>query len=175
VQTCWPSSYQVSSRLTPYALPQATDSSAVVAAQAEVEALQEQLRMKEEALSAAQRAATAERDGLAQQLQEAKEEVARLRAGPKKVEQPVTDDVKVGKAPKPCLHVNVNVVPPADSVEGPGDSHQPSRQSPVCVMSAAGRRDSPHSGHPGGAGGSGTEVINAMNKLRSLCIAHLCG
>jgi hypothetical protein len=58
--------------------------------------LQEQLRMKDEALSAAQeqlrmqdearQRATAERDGLAQQLREAREEVARLRAGPKNVE-----------------------------------------------------------------------------------------
>ncbi len=46
--------------------------------------LQEQLRVKDEALSA-----------LAQQLIESEEEVARLRAGSKKVEQPVTDDVKV--------------------------------------------------------------------------------
>ncbi len=60
-----------------------------------MEALQKQLRMKDEALSAAQRAATAERDGLAQQLREAKEEVAWLRAGPEKVVQPATDDVKV--------------------------------------------------------------------------------
>ncbi len=66
-------------------------------------AAQKQLHKQEEALSAAQRAATAERDGLAQQLRESQEEVARLKAGPEKVEQPVTDDVKVGKAPRTCV------------------------------------------------------------------------
>ncbi len=56
--------------------------------------LQEPLRVTDEALSAAQRAASAsaaERDGLARQLKQSEQEVARLRAGP------TTDDVKVGK------------------------------------------------------------------------------
>ncbi len=58
--------------------------------------------MKDEALSAAQLAAAAERDELAQELREAKEEVARLMAGPQNKEQRVTDNVKVGKAPRTC-------------------------------------------------------------------------
>ncbi len=58
-------------------------------------AAQEPLHKKDEALSAAQRAASeaaAQRDALAQQLKASEQEVARLRAGP------TTDDVKVGAA-----------------------------------------------------------------------------
>jgi hypothetical protein len=73
--------------------------------------LEEQLCKKDEALSAAQPSATAERDGLAQQLREAKEEVARLKAGSKEVEQPATDGVKVGKPPRTCLHAIVHIAP----------------------------------------------------------------
>jgi hypothetical protein len=78
--------------------------------------LQEQLRMKDEALSAAQRA-TAEREELAQQLRVAEEEVARLRAGPKKVEQLATDNVKVGMALRTCQRANVNITPPCLQVQ----------------------------------------------------------
>ncbi len=72
--------------------------------------------MKDEALSAAQRA-TAEREELAQQLRVAEEEVARLRAGPKKVEQLATDNVKVGMALRTCQRANVNITPPCLQVQ----------------------------------------------------------
>ncbi len=48
---------------------------------------------------------------MAQQLRVAEEEVARLRAVPKKVEQLVTEDVKVGKTPRTCQHANVDIAP----------------------------------------------------------------
>ncbi len=58
--------------------------------------------MKDEVLSAAQHAASevaTEREGLARELKDSEREPVQQRAGPKKVQEPVTDDVKVGKSP----------------------------------------------------------------------------
>jgi hypothetical protein len=111
---------------------------------------QEQLRMKDTALSAAQR------------------------AGPEKVEQLATDDVKVGKAPRTCLNANANIEPPSlqikwkDQVRSFVFTAQVACPPalPLIVMSAAGRQDSPHSGHPWDCLQAAADV-NVMDEVSS--------
>ncbi len=86
--------------------------------------LQEQLRIKDDALMVAITALFGHRPPVARirqqnESEEAKEVAARLmRAESDKAEQPATDDVKVGKAPRDCKRLLVSGPLPADSVEG---------------------------------------------------------